>query len=96
MSIRCLKNSPGILTVLGLLLTVFVVVPACFAGGAATIVPDKHQLAPRGSYIPDRRIKQVLEKIEEHRAIMEKKKALPQDGQLKENKLPTPQSSDEE
>jgi hypothetical protein len=90
-----MKNSQGFLAVLGLLLAIFMVVPACFAGGAATIVPDKHQLAPRGSYIPDRRVKKVLEKIEEHRAIMEKKEALPQEGQMKENKLPIPRSSDE-
>lgn len=95
MTIRCLKNSIGILAVLGLLFTVFMVVPACFAGGAVTIVQDKHQLAPRGSYISDERIKQVLKKIEAHRATIDKKKALEQDGQLEENKLPTPQSSDE-
>jgi apolipoprotein N-acyltransferase len=95
MSIRCLKNSLGILAVLGLLLSVFMVVPACFAGGAVTIVLDKHQLAPRGSYIPEERIKQVLKKIEAHKATMEKQKALEQESQLEENKLPTPQSSDE-
>lgn len=95
MSIRCLTYGPAIHAVLGLLLTVFMVVPACLAGGAVTIVPDKHQFAPRGSYIPDRRVKQVLKKIEEHKAKLEKKKALPQDDQLKENKLPIPQSSDE-
>ncbi|MGD9010694.1 MAG: hypothetical protein PVG41_22395 [Desulfobacteraceae bacterium] len=96
MSIRCLKNSPIIPSVLGLLLIVFMVVPACYAGGAVTIVPDKHQLAPRGSHIPDRRINQVIKKIEEHKAMMEKKKAPMQDGQLKENKLPIPQSSDKQ
>lgn len=95
MSIRCFKNSPGTLAGLGLLFTLCMLVPPCFAGGAVTIVPDKHQLAPRGSYIPDRRVKEVLKKVEEHKAMMEKKKALQQEGQLKENKLPTPQSSDE-
>lgn len=95
MSNRCFKNSPGTLAVLGLLLALCMLVPPCFAGGAVTIVPDKHLLAPRGSYIPDRRVKQVLKKVEEHKAMMEKKKALQQEGQLKENKLPAPQSSDE-
>lgn len=96
MSMQCCKNRPGTLAVLGLLFSVCMLVPPCFAGGAVTIVLDKHQLAPRGSYIPDRRVKQVLEKVGEHKAMMEKKKALQQEGQLKENKLPAPQSSDEE
>lgn len=94
MSIRCFKNSTGTLAVLGLLLAVCMLVPPCFAGGAVTIVLDKHQLAPRGSYIPDRRVKQVLKKVEEHKAMMEKKKALQQEEKLKEDKLPTPQSPD--
>lgn len=95
MFIRSYKNSPGALAVLGLLLSVFMAVSTCFAGGAATIVIDKHQLAPRGSYIPERRVQQVLKKIEAHKAMVEKRKALQQDGQLKENKLPAPQSPDE-
>jgi hypothetical protein len=55
-------------------------------------VLDKHQLAPRGSYIPDRRVKQVLKKVEEHKAVMEQKKAFQKEEQLKEDKLPEPQS----
>lgn len=62
--------------VLGLLLVVCMAVPACFAGGAVTIVQDKHQLAPKGSYIPDRRVKAVLKKVEEHKALIERQKAL--------------------
>jgi Na+-translocating ferredoxin:NAD+ oxidoreductase RnfG subunit len=95
MSFRCIKNSPGTVAVLALLLFVFMVVSASFAGGAATIVIDKHQLAPRGSHIPDRRVKQVLKKVKEHKAMMKKKMEYQQDDQLKENKLPIPQSSDE-
>lgn len=91
MSIRCLKNHRGTLALLGLLLGISIAAPACFAGGAATIVLDKKQLAPRGSYIPDRRVQEVLKKIEAHKA----KKALQQEKQLQENKLPKSQSSDE-
>jgi hypothetical protein len=90
MSTRWLKHIPATLAALGLLFAVFMVVPACFAGGAATIVPDKHQLAPRGSYIPDRRVKQVLKKVNEYKAMMEKKKALEQEERSKENKVPEP------
>lgn len=95
MSIRWLKNNRGTFAVLGLLLGIWMAVPACFAGGAATIVLDKKQLAPRGSYIPDHRVKEVLKKVEEHKAMMEKKKSLQQEEQLQENKLPKPQSANE-
>jgi hypothetical protein len=95
MSIR-FKNSPGTLAVLGLLLAVCMFVPPCFAGGAATIVLDKHQLAPRGSFIPASRVKRVLKKVEEHKAMMEQKKALQQEDQLNENTQPASKSPDEE
>lgn len=90
MSIQWLKHAPGIPAVLGLLLAVFMIVPVCFAGGAATIVPDKDQLAPRGSYIPDRRVKQVLKKVNEYKAMMEKKNAPQRQERSKENKVPEP------
>jgi hypothetical protein len=37
----------------------------------------------------------VLKKVKEHKAMMKKKMEYQQDDQLKENKLPIPQSSDE-
>jgi hypothetical protein len=86
MSIQWFKNNPGALAFVGLLLGLFIAVPACFAGGAATIIPDKHQLAPRGSYIPARRVEEVLKKIETQKAMLEKKKVLEQ----QENKSPKP------
>ena len=90
MSMRWLNYTLGTLAGLGLLSAVFMVVPVCFAGGAATIVPDKHQLAPRGSYIPDRRVKQVLKKVNEYKALMKKKNALQQEKRSKENKVQVP------
>jgi hypothetical protein len=89
MSIRWLKNNIEVLAVLGLLLSAFMAVPPCFAGGAATIVVDKNQLAPKGSYIPDRRVQEVLKKIEERKAMAEKK-ALRQEEQQQKNKSPRP------
>ena len=90
MSNRWFKNNPGTLAVLGLLLGVCLAVPACFAGGAVTIVPDKNQLAPRGSYIPARRVEEVLKKIEERKAMVKKEKALQQEEQQREDKSPKP------
>ncbi len=95
MSIRWLKNNPGSLAALGLLLGVFLAAPACFGSGAVTIVQDKDQLAPKGSYIPERRVKEVLNKIKVQKVMMEKKKALQEQEQQQENKSPKPQSSEE-
>ena len=75
------------MVILGLL-SLSTVVPACYAGGAVTIIPDKNQLAPRGSYIPDRRVEQVLKKIEEHKAEMKAKQAIEPQKQLQDNQLP--------
>ena len=89
MSIRWFKNYIEALAVLGLLLCLIMAVPPCFAGGAVTIVVDKNQLAPKGSYIPDRRVQEVLNKIEERKAMV-KKKALQQEEQQQKNKSPKP------
>ena len=70
---RCFKKSPRIIAVLGFVLSILMAGTACFAGGAATIVMDKHQLAPRGSYIPERRVEQVVKKIEEHKNFIKRK-----------------------
>jgi hypothetical protein len=93
MSIRWLNYSPGTLAALGLLLGVFLAAPACLGSGAVTIVQDKDQLAPRGSYIPERRVKAVLQKIKALKATMEKNKVLQEQQQQQENKSPKPQSS---
>lgn len=95
MSIRWANNNRGKFAVLGLLLAVCIAVPACFAGGAATIVLDKNILAPRGSYIPDRRVEEVLKKVKAYKAMVEKKKSLQQQEPLKENNLPKPETSNE-
>jgi hypothetical protein len=96
MSIRWFKNYPGIIAAAVLLLGAFMAAPPCYAGGAVTIVPDKNQLAPKGSYIPDRRVKEVLVKIKKRQALIEKQKALQQEKQQQENNLPKPQSPEEQ
>ena len=88
MSIRWFKKNIVAIAMLGLLLSLCMAVPPCFAGGAATIVVDQNSLAPRGSYIPKRRVEEVLQKIEERKAL--KKKALQQESQQQETKTPKP------
>jgi hypothetical protein len=79
-----------------MLFSVFIAIPICFAGGAATIVQDGKQLAPRGSYIPERRVQQVLDKVQEHKAMMMEKQNMEVENQLQENEKTTSNSSDEE
>jgi hypothetical protein len=90
MSMRRIVNNRGPLVVAGVLFGILMAVQVCFAGGAATIVQDKHLLAPRGSYIPERRAQQVLKKVEEHKAVMKAKKATQHEKQLQESDKPKP------
>ena len=89
MSIQWIKKNLGILAGAGLLLCLFMAAPPCFASGAVKLIPDERQLAPRGSYIPDRRVNEVLKKIEAQKVEKAKKKALQQQEQ-QENKSPKP------
>lgn len=45
-------------------------------GHQIVILPDKHVLAPRGSYIPQRRVQQVLDKVDQLKAARKEKNAL--------------------
>ncbi len=60
----------------GVLLIFLIGIPVCFAGGALTIIKDEKQFAPRGSYIPERRVEKILKKVEEHKAAMKEKQGL--------------------
>jgi hypothetical protein len=62
------------------MLGIFIAIPVCFAGGALTIVQDEKQLAPRGSYIPERRVSQVLRKVEQHQKMLQKETETKSDG----------------
>lgn len=95
MSIKWLTYHPRTLGVIVILLSVVIGIPACFAGGAATIVQDQKQLAPRGSYIPERRIQQVLKKVQEHKAMMKEKESMEGEKPLPENETAKPESSEE-
>lgn len=95
MSNKWLNHHRGTGVAVGLLAGVLMAVPVCWAGGAVTIVQDKHQLAPRGSYIPDRRVEQVLEKIEEFKAKREAGKAVQEETRPEESTSPKPKSSEE-
>ena len=55
MSMKCCKFIPGALVVLGILFGVFLVNPACYAGGAVTLMPAEDRDVPQGSHIPEAR-----------------------------------------
>ena len=95
MSTTWLVFNSRTIVVLGILLSVFIGIPVCFAGGAVTIVQDEKQLAPRGSYIPERRVQQVLRKVREHKAMMKQKETMEGEKQLPENEAAKPKLSEE-
>ena len=91
-----LKIKIYIYIAVGIILGFGMAIPACYGGGAVTIIPDKHQLAPRGSYIPERRVKRVLEKVKEHQTTIHRQKdATQQENRLKTSETPAPQSPKE-
>ena len=93
---KWLKFQPGTHVVLGILLGVCIGIPVCFAGGAVTIIQDEKQLAPRGSYIPERRVQQVLKKVQEHKkAMMKEKQTLEDEKKFPKNEAAKPHSSEE-
>ena len=89
---KMFKPKKYIYMVLGIILGFGMAIPACHAGGAVTIIPDKHQLAPRGSYIPEQRVKRVLDKVRKHQATIRQKDATQQENRMQESKTPAPQS----
>ncbi len=95
MTSKRFKLQKYIYVVAGIILGFGVSIPACHAGGAVTIIPDKHQLAPRGSYIPERRVQRVLDKVKEHQATIRQKDATQQENQMQESMTPAPQSPKE-
>lgn len=88
MAVKCWMTYPRVLCLISIWIGSFLAAPACLAGGAVKIIPDKRQFAPRGSYIPDRRAKQVLEKVEKHKAAMRAKEALQHQEQMVQPETP--------
>ena len=68
--------------------------PACYAGGAAIIVPAEDKDVPGGSLIPDRRIKKIEMKVREYKTMRKARNAEQQQKHLTENELPKPEAHD--
>ena len=95
MSMKSCKYIPGALVVLGILFGVFLVNPACFAGGAVVLVPAEDTDVPQGSYIPDERIKKIEKKVREYKAKMKGTSTEQQQEQQPLEEIPKPNGTNE-
>ncbi len=93
MSQKSCKLYPIVLVVMAMFLGAFLVTPVSYAGGAAEIVPADDRELPAGSFIPERRKKEIEAKVKALKA-KEKAKAQQQDQSL-ENEINKPESPKE-
>ena len=90
------KYISAALVVPGIILGVLYANPACYAGGAAIIVPAEERDVPVGSLIPDRRTKKIEMKVREYKKTKKAQSAKRQQEQLTENEIPKPEAPDKQ
>ena len=95
MSMICTKIIPGTLVVLGILFGVFTVNPACYAGGAMTLIPAEDRDVPQGSQIPEARSQEIEKKVKAHKVKMKGMSPEQQQEELPKNELPKPKAPEE-
>ena len=88
MSIKCCKYIPIALVVLGILIGTFNVNQLCYAGGAVILIPAEDKDVPKGSFIPERRIKEIEKKVKVYKAKMKGRYKAQQQEALPKNQLP--------
>ena len=88
MSTKYHKIIPRALVVLGILIGVFLINPACYAGGAMTIIPAEDRDVPEGSQISEERSKAIEKKVTEYKVQMQKVKAEQQQEQKSQKESP--------
>ncbi len=94
MSKKSCKLYSIILVVMAMFLGTFLVASVSYAGGAAEIVPADDRVVPAGSFIPERRKKQIEAKVKDLKA-KEKAKTQQQDKSL-QNESEKPEIPKEE
>ena len=82
------KYIPGALVVFGILFGVFLVNPACYAGGAAILTPADDIDVPQGSQIPESRKKEIEKKVREYQEKSTEKDQGYQQEQSPQNQSP--------
>lgn len=95
MPIKYCKPNPRALVVLGILLGVLFIIPLCFAGGAATIVPAENRDLPNGSYIPKHRVEKIEKKATARKAQMKENAEKQKQEQSPQNESPRTEAPDE-
>jgi hypothetical protein len=90
MSMKCCNLIPSALVVLGILLGVFLVNPASYAGDAVILQPAEDRDVPEGSQIPDWRIYETEEKVKEYKEKMKDNNSVQRQEGLPQNELPKP------
>lgn len=95
MSVKCCKFIPRALVALGILIGVFILIPACYAGGAVILVPAEDKDVPEGSQIPEWRSKAIEKKVRAYKVMLKEKYPEQQQEQLPHNKLPKPKVTNE-
>ena len=88
MSIKYCKFIPGALVVLGMLFGVFLVTPACYAGGAVILMPAEDRDVPQGSQIPEWRSQEIEKKVKEYKVQVQEEKKEQQKEQKQQKELP--------
>lgn len=91
----CCKIIPGTLVVLGILFGVLVANPACYAGGAVTLMPAEEKDVPQGSQIPEARSQKIEKKVKEYKAKQKARSMEQQQEQLPQKELPKPKAPGE-
>jgi len=89
------KYISAALVVSGMILGVLYANPACYAGGAAIIVPAEDRDVPQGSQIPEARSQEIEKKVKEHKVKMKGMSQEQQQEEFPKNELPKPKAPEE-
>lgn len=96
MSMKCCRYIPIALVVLGILLGTVNVNQLCYAGGAVILIPAGDKDVPEGSFIPERRIKEIKKKVKVYKAKMKGRYKAQQQESLPKNQLPGPKHPEQQ
>ena len=89
------KLYPLIIVMVGMILSVFLAAPMCYAGGAVTLVPADDRDVPEGSFIPERRITEIETEVKKFKAEMKEKTKKQEQDLSPQNESPKSESPKE-
>lgn len=89
------KLYPLTIVMMGMILSVFLAAPICYAGGAVRLVPADDRDVPEGSFIPERRITEIETEVKKFKAEMKEKAKKQEQELLPQNESPKSESPKE-